>query len=132
MVTFMGVMPSKGPTSRKVRQGPSYQERVEELKEAGLSVPVLAKSIGVSQSSVTNWLNGTTSKPNIASRDRIDNIARVLHRVAEAGTDPEYAAAWMQTPVDEEKFPYSPMDIIGEKPEVALKVVHMFFERPLQ
>ncbi len=128
MVTFIGGTHIAKPASHKRRPTPSYQERVSELEQAGLSVHVLAESIGVTDQSVRHWLIGR-SEPASKSQIKINNLRRVLHDVIEAGAEPESAAVWMRTPVDEDSFPNTPMEVIGDNPEVVFKVVDLIFKR---
>lgn len=129
MVTFIGGTHIAKPASHRARPTPSYQERVKELEESGLAVKVLAESVGVTKQSVRHWLKGR-SEPASQSQVKINNIRDVLRDVIEAGADPESAAVWMRTPVDEDSFPHAPMEVIGSSPEVVFKVVDLIFKRP--
>lgn len=150
MVTFVGHASTLGAEGLKLWQEPtpeaervldmevveqglkmraSPQQKIEGLIEAGLHVPVLAESIGVKDETVEKWLE-SKSTPMVKSQQTINSIRMAMRTIIESGVNPERAAVWMQSPVDEEKFPYVPMEIISEKPEVVRKAVNLFFERP--
>lgn len=131
MVTFIGGKYIARPAAHRRRPTPSYQERVQELMDAGIRVKDLAESIGVTRQSVRHWLIGR-SEPRSESQTKVNNLRRVLREVIEAGADPESAGVWMRTPVDDDNLPYTPMEVIGDKPDTVFKIVDLFFHRPYE
>jgi DNA-binding transcriptional regulator YiaG len=108
-VNIDNILESLLPTS-------TTKERLDAIVKCGLSSFVIARSIGVSESSLRNW-NIEASRPRSDSSKSLDNMRTVmLYLIQQGGLHPERAAQWMSS--REEVPPFEkPIDIIANNPE---------------
>jgi transcriptional regulator with XRE-family HTH domain len=101
-----------GPTS-------STPTRISALLETGLEIDEVAEALGVTATTVRNWLRGTASPRRIAVRV-VDDLRRAVVLLAEAGTRGEDAGQWLRSRQGGTLEGERPLDMIRNDPEQVL------------
>lgn len=105
------------------------QERTTALIDAGISEATIASAIGVGIGTVQKWHAGTTETLRGKSFERLDNLRTVMEIIIENGVDPDYAAAWIQSPMGDnpENIPIS---FIKDSPAMVINGIRKIFGAP--
>lgn len=102
------------------------QERTTALIIAGIPEATIATTIGVGIGTVKKWQDGTTSALRDKSFERLNNLRLAMETIINNGVDPDYAAAWIQSPVggNPENIP---IFFIKDNPKIVLNGIRKIF-----
>ena len=85
----------RGSTRRADRTPASYVAVMQEVRESGLPVPVLAEAVGASTRAVQTWAAGT-SKPSGVRAVRLLDVQLTLRKLGDLYT-PEGIGIWLNS-----------------------------------
>ena len=94
----------------------TVEERLHALRKSGIPSTLIAKVLGVSESSIRNWYSGY-AKPKTEAYERLDDIRTTMQMLTEGGNlPPERATQWLNSREEEPPFD-RPIDIIATNPD---------------
>lgn len=102
------------------------QERVTALVVAGIPEASIAGAVGVGIGTVKHWHEGKTSELKGRSFERLDNLRLAMKIIIDNGVDPDYAAAWVQSPIGDNPKNV-PIAHINRDPEMVLGGIRKIF-----
>ncbi len=103
------------------------EDRLGAIIQAGIPTLVLADSLGVSGTSVRNWLNGIQPRSN--HFQRIDDVRFAMHTLlTQAGMEPGEAVQWL-TSRSAEPPHLSPLEAIKDHHDQVVAMTYSLVEQ---
>lgn len=97
--------------------------RIEALLGLGVEVEELADALGVTATTIRNWLSGDAS-PRRATVRVIDDLRQVVVVLADAGIEGAETAQWLRSRQGGALENGRPLDVIGDDPVRVLAAAH--------